>query len=139
MISLLLAATLATSQIDTVINSSPVQTIEDRDVRFGVKETVEELLYDKGINPLASHITVEIVKIESPQQKLNIVGMQWLRKNYIVEVKITIDGKEYAGDAKRKTLLFAALLDVENNEVPLNRKAFSKALQRSLEDALKIL
>ena len=139
MISLLLAATLATSQIDTVINSSPVQTIEDRDVRFGVKETVEELLYDKGINPLASHITVEIVKIESPQQKLNIVGMQWLRKNYIVEVKITIDGKEYTGDAKRKTLLFAALLDVENNEVPLNRKAFSKALQRSLEDALKIL
>ena len=139
MISLLLAATLATSQIDTVINSTPVQTIEDRDVRFGVKETVEELLYDKGINPLASHITVEIVKIESPQQKLNIVGMQWLRKNYIVEVKITIDGKEYTGDAKRKTLLFAALLDVENNEVPLNRKAFSKALQRSLEDALKTL
>ena len=139
MISLLLAATLATSQIDTVINSTPVQTIEDRDVRFGVKETVEELLYDKGINPLASHITVEIVKIESPQQKLNIVGMQWLRKNYIVEVKITIDGKEYAGDAKRKTLLFAALLDVENNEVPLNRKAFSKALQRSLEDVLKTL
>ena len=41
MISLLLAATLATSQIDTVINSSPVQTIEDRDVRFGVKETVD--------------------------------------------------------------------------------------------------
>ena len=139
MLSLLLAATLATSQIDTVINSTPVQTIEDRDVRFGVKETVEELLYDKGINPLASHITVEIVKIESPQQKLNIVGMQWLRKNYIVEVKITIDGKEYTGDAKRKTLLFAALLDVENNEVPLNRKAFSKALQRSLEDALKTL
>ena len=139
MISLLLAATLATSQIDTVINSTPVQTIEDRDVRFGVKERFEELLYDKGINPLASHIKIEITKIESPQQKLNIVGMQWLRKNYIVEVKITIDGKEYAGDAKRKTLLFAALLDVENNEVPLNRKAFSKALQRSLEDALKIL
>ena len=139
MISLLLAATLATSQIDTVINSTPVQTIGDRDVRFGVKETVEELLYDKNINPLANHITVEIVKIESPQQKLNIVGLQWLRKDYIVEVKITIDGKEYAGDAKRKTLLFAALLDVENNEVPLNRKAFSKALQRSLEDALKIL
>ena len=139
MISLLLAATLATSQIDTVINSTPVQTIEDRDVRFGVKETVEELLYDKGINPLAGHIIIEITKIESPQQKLNIVGMQWLRKNYIVEVKITIDGKEYTGDAKRKTLLFAALLDVENNEVPLNRKAFSKALQRSLEDALKTL
>lgn len=139
MLPFLLAATLATSQIDTVINLTPVQTIEDRDVCFGVKETVEEILYDKNINPLTSHITVEIVKIESPQQKLNIVGLQWLRKDYIVEVRIMIDGKEYNGDAKRKTLLFAAALDVENNEVPLNRKAFSKALQRSLEDALKTL
>lgn len=139
MLPFLLAATLATSQIDTVINLTPIETIEDRDVCFGVKETVEEILYDKNINPLASHISVEIVKIESPQQKLNIVGLQWLRKDYIVEVRIMIDGKEYNGDAKRKTLLFAAALDVENNEVPLNRKAFSKALQRSLEDALKTL
>ena len=139
MLSLLLAATLATSQIDTVINLTPIETIEDRNVCFGVKETVEELLYDKGINPLASNITVEIVKIESPQQKLNIVGLQWLRKDYVVEVRIIIDNKEYTGNAKRKTLLFAAALDVKNNEVPLNRKAFSKALQRSLEDALKTL
>jgi len=139
MLPFLLAATLATSQIDTVINLTPIETIEDRNVCFGVKETVEELLYDKGINPLTSHITVEIVKIESPQQKLNIVGLQWLRKDYVVEVRIIIDGKEYKGNAKRKTLLFAAALDVENNEVPLNRKAFSKALQRSLEDALKTL
>jgi hypothetical protein len=30
-------------------------------------------------------------------------------------------------------------LDVEGGEVPLNRKAFSKALQSSLEDAVKEL
>ncbi len=53
MLPLLLAATLATSQIDTVINLTPIETIEDRNVCFGVKETVEELLYDKGVNPLA--------------------------------------------------------------------------------------
>jgi hypothetical protein len=123
-------------------NQTKIQTIGGRNVIFGVKEEVEEILSNKGIILCDSgdvKIDVAITKIESPQQKLNIVGMQWLRKNYIVEVKITIDGKEYAGDAKRKTLLFAALLDVENNEVPLNRKAFSKALQRSLEDALKTL
>ena len=44
MLPFLLAATLATSQIDTVINLTPIETIEDRDVCFGVKETVEEIL-----------------------------------------------------------------------------------------------
>jgi len=70
---------------------------------------------------------------------LNVAGIQWLRKNYEVEVLVTIDGVGHEGKAVRKTLLFAALLDVEGGEVPLNRKAFSKALQRALEDAFDTL
>ena len=37
-----------------------------------------------------------------------------------------------------QTYVFAAFLNVENNEVPLNKKAFSKALQKSLEDAMTL-
>lgn len=134
MLAILLPLALAVSNptVDTVYNTSQVQTIDGRDVCFGIKETVEELAIDKN---LEGHITVEVAKIESPQQMLNIAGLQWLRKNYVVEVKVTIDGIEHNGKAVRKTLLFAALLDVEGGEVPLNRKAFSKALQRALEDA----
>ena len=131
-----LVLSLSNPQVDTVYNTSKVQQIENRDVTFGVKETVEEIAIDKKIE---GHITVEIIKIESPQQMINIAGLQWLRKDYEVEVLITIDGKEHKGQAVRKTLLFAAFLNVEGSEVPLNRKAFSKALQRSLEDALKNL
>jgi len=127
-----LALTFTNPTVDTVYNTSKVQQIDGRDVTFGVKETVEELALDKGIE---GHITVEITKIESPQQMLNIAGLQWLRKNYEVEVLITINGKEHNGQAVRKTFLFAAFLDVEGGEVPLNRKAFSKALQRALENA----
>jgi hypothetical protein len=128
--------TFTNPQVDTVYNSSKVQQIDGRDVTFGVKETVEEIALDKNIK---GNITVEITKIESPQQMLNIVGMQWLKKDYIVEVKITIDDKSYNGEAIRKTFLFAALLNVEGGEVPLNRKSFSKALQKSLEDAFSNL
>jgi hypothetical protein len=131
-----LVLTFTTPKVDTVYNSSKVQQIDGRDVTFGVKETVEELALDKNIK---GNITVEITKIESPQQMLNIVGMQWLKKDYIVEVKITIDDKSYNGEAIRKTFLFAALLNVEGGEVPLNRKSFSKALQKSLEDAFRNL
>jgi hypothetical protein len=129
-----LALALSTPKVDTVYNTSKIQQIDGRDVTFGVKETVEELALDKNIE---GNITVEITKIESPQQMLNIVGMQWLKKDYIVEVKVTIDDKSYNGEAIRKTFLFAALLNVEGGEVPLNRKSFSKSLQHALEDAFK--
>ena len=120
--------------IDTVYNSSEIVEIDGRDVRFGVKETAEELALDNGIDFNAHHMSVDIVSIESPQQMINVVGLQWLRKDYIVKVNVTIDGKEYSGEGKRRTLLFAALLDVEGGEVPLNRKAFSKALESALSD-----
>ena len=142
MISLLLAATLATSQIDTVINSTPVQTIEDRDVRFGVKETVEELLLEKGYTPDDSFgmvVQVSIDSIYSPQQIVNIMGLQWLKKDYFVETSICIGNSCFKSVGVRKTFIFAAFLNVENNEVPLNRKAFSKALQESLTKTTKQL
>ena len=131
-----LALTFTTPKVDTVYNTSKIQQIDGRNVTFGVKETVEEIALDKNIE---DNIIVEITKIESPQQMINIVGMQWLKKNYEVEVFVTIDGNRYVGKAIRKTFLFAAFLNVEGNEVPLNRKAFSKTLQRSLEDAFKNL
>lgn len=128
--------TFTNPQVDTVYNTSKIQKIGERDVTFGVKETVEEIALDKKVE---GHIVVEISNIESPQQMLNIVGMQWLKKDYIVDVKVTIDGKVYEGKAMRKTFLFAAFLNVEGGEVPLNIKAFSKALQKSLEDAFNNL
>ena len=131
-----LALTFTTPKVDTVYNTSKIQQIDGRNVTFGVKETVEEIALDKNIE---GNIIIEITKIESPQQMINIVGMQWLKKNYEVEVFVTIDGNRYIGKAIRKTFLFAAFLNVEGNEVPLNRKAFSKTLQRSLEDAFKNL
>lgn len=137
MLAILLPLVLATSNptVD-VYNNSQIQEIDGRDVIFGVKETVEEIAIDKGIE---GHIIVEITKIESPHQAINIMGLQWLKKNYEVEVLLKINGKEYKGKSIKKTFLFAALLDVEGGEVPLNRKAFSKALQHALLDSFQYL
>jgi hypothetical protein len=126
-------------QIDTVYNSSSVNAIDGRDVRFGVVETVEELIIDEGLNQENQVYSVEILSIESPQELINIAGTQWLKKSYVVKTAIIHNGKYYYGEGKRKTVLFAMFLDVEGNEVPLNRKAFSKALQESLQEAVNVL
>jgi uncharacterized lipoprotein YajG len=125
-----------------VSNNSNIKKIESRDVIFGVKENVEELLIEKGyslVNDTAEGIDVwvNIDNIYSPQQILNIFGMKWLRKDYVVETSICIGSSCFKGKSIRKTYIFAAFLDVENNEIPLNRKAFSKALEASLKETVK--
>ena len=126
-----------------VSNAQHIQTIGGRDVTFGVKETVEELLIEKGYIPVDSGVAfitqVSIDSIYSPQQIVNIMGLQWLKKDYFVETSICIGNSCFKSVGVRKTFIFAAFLNVENNEVPLNRKAFSKALQESLTKTTKQL
>jgi hypothetical protein len=126
-----------------VSNAQHIQTIGGRDVTFGVKETVEELLIEKGYTPVDSGVAfitqVSIDSIYSPQQIVNIMGLQWLKKDYFVETSICIGNSCFKSVGVRKTFIFAAFLNVENNEVPLNRKAFSKALQESLTKTTKQL
>ena len=124
-----------------VNNYQHIETIGGRNVTFGVKEEVEELLINKGYTPVDSGVAfdvqVGIDSIYSPQQILNIMGIQWLRKDYIVETSICIGSGCFKSVGERRTFVFAMFLNVENNEVPLNRKAFSKALQESLTKTTK--
>jgi len=49
-----------------VTNTQHIQTIGGRDVTFGVKETVEELLIDKGYTPTDSSTAFDVqVSIDS--------------------------------------------------------------------------
>jgi len=128
--------------VTTPINQTTTQIVGDRDVTFGVKEEVEEILTNKGIVVCDSGdvaVDVHITKIESPQEIVNIMGIQWLKKDYVIETEIIKDGKIYKGTGIKKTFVFAMFLNVEGGEVPLNKKAFSKALQTSLKDASKFL
>jgi len=148
MLNFLLPILLTINPTDTtkvnvnITNVQHIQTIGGRDVTFGVKETVEELLIEKGYTPndsLGMPVQVSIDSIYSPQQIVNIMGLQWLKKDYFVETSICIGEGCIKSVGVRKTFIFAAFLNVENNEVPLNRKAFSKALQESLTKTTKQL
>ena len=145
MLNLLIPMMLAIQPADTtkiyignVSNSTKIEKIDGRDLTFGVKEEVEEILNNQGYfitDSTGFAVQISITKLESPQQILNIVGLKWLRKDYVVETEICMGSGCFTGSSMRRTFIFAALLDVQNNEVPLNRKSFSKALQSSLKDA----
>jgi hypothetical protein len=140
---LLLLSPADTTKVNVHVNNvQHIQKIGGRDVTFGVKETVEELLIEKGYTPndsLGFPVQVTIDSIYSPQQILNIMGMKWLRKDYIVETSTCIGSGCFKGKGERRTFIFAMFLEVEGNEIPLNRKAFSKALQSSLKETTKQL
>ena len=122
-------------KVDTVTNTSSVKYIADRAVEFGVKATLEELIADKySLCDSGSIITGEIVSIAIPEQILNIVGMQFLQRKYIIVTKVTIDGKTYTGENSKTMYLNAMFLEV--GIIPHNKKVFYKTMQHSLKNAV---
>jgi hypothetical protein len=128
-------------KINEVVNQSTIKKVEDRDVTFGVKENIEEIFVNDGyfLDSNGMDVQINIDSIYSPAQELNIIGLKWFKKDYIIETSICIGTKCVKGTAKKTAYVFAAFLDVTNNEVPLNRKTFSKTLQKSLENTYLLL
>ena len=73
-----------------VSNAQHIQTIGGRDVTFGVKETVEELLIDKGYTPTETN--VEVVIDETPGYVALTLVDAALIALYSVVVKILTSG-----------------------------------------------
>jgi hypothetical protein len=136
-----------------VQNNSSITEIDGRSVLFGVKEKTEEILIEKGwvlsdtFNPLLdidkngnlTNVTVIIDKIESPHEILNIVGTKWLKKEYLVTCTIKAETFPIiysTATGKRTNFLFAAFLEVEEGQIPLNRKSFSKSLEEALKKSV---
>jgi hypothetical protein len=98
MLNILIPMMLALQPADTskiyianVLNTTRIERIDGRDLTFGVKPEVEEILSNKGYfitDSTGFAVQVSVTKLESPQQILNIVGLKWLRKDYIVETEI---------------------------------------------------
>ena len=116
MLNLLIPMMLAIQPADTtkiyignVSNSTKIEKIDGRDLTFGVKEEVEEILNNQGYfitDSTGFAVQVSITKLESPQQILNIAGLKWLRKDYIVETEICMGSGCFTGSSMRRTFIF---------------------------------
>jgi hypothetical protein len=122
-------------KVDTVFNTATVKYLLDRPVEFGAKATLEELISDKySLCDSGSIVSGEIVSIAMPEQLLNIVGLQFLKRQYIITTKVVIDGKTYMGTATKT--MFVNAMFVEVSGIPHNKKVFYKTMQQSLKNAV---
>jgi hypothetical protein len=122
-------------KVDTVSNTATVKYLLDRPVEFGAKATLEELISDKySLCDSGSIVSGEIVSIAMPEQLLNIVGLQFLKRQYIITTKVVIDGKSYMGTATKTMFVNAMFVEVAG--IPHNKKVFYKTMQQSLKNAV---
>ena len=122
-------------KVDSVTSIAHVTEIAGRPVTFGAQTTLEQLLADKfNLSDTGQLVKVQINSVAMPEQLVNIIGLQFLKREYIVSVKLLAGDKAYTAEAKKTIFVNAMFLSVE--QIPHNKKAYSKALEKSLAVAV---
>lgn len=124
--------------IDTVRNHTHLQTIANRPVDFGIVTSAEQLIADKySICDTGIKVDLALNTIGIPERIINIAGIQLLKRDYIVNMSITANNITHYSRHIKTVYVNAMFLTVE--QIPHNKKAYSKAVEKCLIDLVKKL
>jgi hypothetical protein len=119
--------------------SSQVEAPEMKKERilFGIKQMTEEILSEKvSICEDGTPVEVEIMSIEAPSTSTSFGPFSKTKKITIVKLRLIVKEEEYWGQGEANTTVQSTFLDLNDDNIPFNKTAFSGAIKKALIEAI---
>jgi hypothetical protein len=124
-------------KIDTVYSTAKLRELGNRDIRFGVKQIVEEELSNKYcLSDAGTPISVEIFYFGIPKTTVRIVGIEQTNQITQVGVRLKYNGKKIEGYGESETEVRAIMIELVDGKVPFSKMTVSSALKRAIHEAV---
>jgi hypothetical protein len=141
LLGMLLLGNLATAQqcvyVDSVYNTAKLRELGNRDIRFGIKQIVEEELSEKFcLSDDGKDIDVEVFYFGLPKTTIRVVGIEKTESVTQVGVRIHYDGKCYEGIGESSTEVRAMMIEVREGMMPFEKMTVSSALKKAIHEAI---
>jgi hypothetical protein len=141
LLGMLLLGNLATAQqcvyVDSVYNTAKLRELGNRDIRFGIKQIVEEELSEKFcLSDDGKDIDVEVFYFGLPKTTIRVVGIEKTESVTQVGVRIHYDGKCYEGIGESSTEVRAMMIEVKEGMMPFEKMTVSSALKKAIHEAI---
>jgi hypothetical protein len=141
LLGMLLLGNLATAQqcvyVDSVYNTAKLRELGNRDIRFGIKQIVEEELSEKFcLSDNGKDMDVEVFYFGLPKTTIRVVGIEKTESVTQVGVRIHYDGKCYEGIGESSTEVRAMMIEVKEGMMPFEKMTVSSALKKAIHEAI---
>ena len=141
LLGMLLLGNLATAQqcvyVDSVYNTAKLKELGNRDIRFGIKQIVEEELSEKFcLSDDGKDMDVEVFYFGLPKTTIRVVGVEKTESVTQVGVRIHYDGKCYEGIGESSTEVRAMMIEVREGMMPFEKMTVSSALKKAIHEAI---
>jgi hypothetical protein len=136
----LLLSNLAMAQqcvfVDSVYNTAKLRELGNRDIRFGVRQIVEEELSEKYcLSEDGDDVDVEIYYFGLPKTTIRVVGVEKTNTITQVGVKLYYKGNCYQGIGESDTEIRAIMVEVQEGSIPFEKMTVSSALKKAIHEA----
>jgi len=140
LLSNLLLSNLAMAQqcvyVDSVYNTAKLRELGNRDIRFGVRQIVEEELSEKYcLSEDGDDIDVEVYYFGLPKTTVRVVGVEKTNTITQVGVKLYYKGNCYQGVGESDTEIRAIMVEVQEGSIPFEKMTVSSALKKAIHEA----
>jgi hypothetical protein len=114
-----------------------IEGVSPKRFTLGVKQITEEVISEKySICENGDSVSVIVLSIEAPTTGIAIGPFEMKRKVTIVTTKIIINNKEYIGVGEGKVDVKSTFIELQDENLPLEKSSFSAALKKSLIDSV---
>lgn len=125
--------------VTEVKNNGDIEGINPKRFTLGVKQITEEILsVNHTICEDGKPVNVTILSIEAPSTGFSIGPFEKKRKKTIVKLIVNMDNKEYVGEGQSNTDVQSTFIELQDENLPFEKSAFSGALKKALINALTI-
>ena len=123
--------------VDTVFVTAKVRELGTRDIRFGIKQIVEDALSEKYcLGDKGDPIKVEIYYFGIPKSTIRVMGVE--RSNVVTQVGVRLCYKDikYEGIGESETEITAVLIEVKEGAIPFEKMTVSSAIKKAINEAV---
>jgi uncharacterized membrane protein len=123
-------------KVDTVFVTAKLRELGSRDIRFGIKQIVEEELFQKFcLSDDGEPIKVEVFYFGLPKTTIRVVGVE--KTNTITQVGVKLHYKNncYEGIGESDTEIRAVMIEVREGTIPFEKMTVSSALKKAIHEA----
>lgn len=123
--------------VDTVYVTAKLRELGTKDIRFGIKQIVEEEVSQRYcLAETGAPIAVEVFYFGIPKHTIRIIGVENTKTITQVGVRIHFKDVKYEGIGESETEIQAVLIEVKEGSIPFDKMTVRNALKKAIHEAV---
>ena len=123
--------------VDSVYSTCKAKDLGRRDIRFGIKQIVEDEMSNKYcLSDSGESVKVEIFYFGTPKTSLRVLGVEKTNQLTQVGIRVYYKDQKYEGVGESEVEVRAVLIELVDGKVPFSQTVVSSAIKKGVIECI---